>query len=70
MKKVIGLGKAIVKGLKTKADFLLKAIPEKFSEDFEKNKSVFVELGIPFTKLNRNLLAGYITREIRKKKAS
>jgi ribosomal protein S17E len=64
------VGKAIVKGLKTKADLLLKTIPERFSTDFEKNKGVLVELGIPFTKLNRNLLAGYITREVKKKQAS
>ncbi len=64
------MGKAIVKGLKTKADFLLKAVPEKFSGDFEKNKGALAELGIPFTKLNRNLLAGYITREVKKKQAA
>lgn len=64
------MGKAIAKGLKTKADFLLKAVPEKFSVDFEKNKGILVDLGIPFTKLNRNLLAGYITREVQKKQAA
>ena len=63
------MGKAVSKGLKTKAEFLLKAIPERLSGNFEKNKSVLVELGIPFTKLNRNLLAGYMSRELRKKAA-
>lgn len=61
------MGKAIPRGLKTKAEFLIKNIPEKFGPDFEKNKKSIVELAIPFTKLNRNLVAGYITRKLRKK---
>lgn len=64
------MGKAISKGLKSKAEFLLKTVPEKFGTEFEKNKHTLVELGIPFTKLNRNLLAGYIAREFKKKQVA
>ena len=65
---VIFLGKALLKGLRTKADFLLQEASEKFSTDFEKNKRALNELGIPFTKLNRNLVAGYMVHKLKQKK--
>lgn len=66
---MLELGKALSKGLRSKADFLLEAIPERFGNSFEKNKQVLRELGIPFTKLNRNLVAGYLTHRMQMKKA-
>lgn len=61
------MGKAISKGLRSKADFLLKEVPEKFGTNFEKNKTVLSELQIPFTKVNRNLVAGYLARKLKQK---
>ncbi|MBS3061226.1 MAG: 30S ribosomal protein S17e [Candidatus Diapherotrites archaeon] len=64
------MGKAVPKGLKSKAEFLLSQFDDKFSVDFEKNKEVFNELKIPLTKVNRNILLGYITRQRKRKAAS
>ncbi|MBU0636497.1 30S ribosomal protein S17e [Candidatus Micrarchaeota archaeon] len=62
------MGKALLKGLRTKADLLLQEAPEKFGTDFEKNKRALTELGIPFAKINRNLIAGYMARKLEQKK--
>lgn len=62
------MGKAVSKALKSKAEFLLENIPEKFSEDFYQNKQALRDLQIPFSAVNRNWLAGFITRKVRQKK--
>lgn len=50
---------------------LVKAYPEKFAADFEKNKAVLGELKIGIdSKRDRNKLAGYITRVMRTRKAA
>ena len=58
------MGKAVPKAIKIRADKLIELMPEKFSTDFEKNKSVLSELNLPFSKTDRNLIAGFITRKI------
>jgi ribosomal protein S17E len=59
------LGKAVPKGIKSKALLLLKEFPDKFSTDFEKNKLVLEEFGHGlFSKTNRNLIAGFIARKV------
>ena len=63
------MGKAVPKGLKSKAETLLEMFPDKFSEDFDKNKKVITEdLKIPVFKVNRNIIAAYIGRIIKKRK--
>jgi small subunit ribosomal protein S17e len=57
------LGKAVPKGIKSRADFLLQRYPDSFSRDFEKNKEVLNSLGLPFSKQTRNLIAGYISKK-------
>ena len=57
------MGKAVPKGLKSKAEFLLDEFADKFGVDFDKNKEIFNELKVPMTKVNRNILIGYITRQ-------
>lgn len=59
------MGKAVPKGIKSKSLLLMKEYPELFSSDFEHNKQKLVEMNIPFSKTNRNLVIGYITRKIR-----
>ena len=56
------MGKAVSKGLKYKAEVLLRDIPDKFGKDFEKNKLSLGELELGLSKTNRNVLAGYIVR--------
>ena len=62
------MGKAVSKALKSKAEFLLENVPEKFSEDFVRNKQALRDLQIPFSAVNRNWLAGYLTRKVKQKK--
>ena len=65
------MGKAVPKNVKSKANELLKALPEKFSESFEHNKKVLTEeLKIPLAKEQRNLVAGFLTRKMTKAKAA
>ncbi len=59
------MGKAVPKGVKTKAEILLNEMHERFSKDFEKNKKVLGELDFFDSKKTRNLVAGYITRKIK-----
>lgn len=40
---------------------------EKFSTDFYQNKLALKDLQIPFSPVNRNWLAGYITRKVKQK---
>lgn len=61
------MGKAVPKNVKSKAGILLKEKPELFTTDFEKNKNALGELQIPLSKAVRNLVAGFITREMLKK---
>lgn len=61
------MGKAVPKGLKSRAAVLLESFPEKFTLDFEKNKLVLAELQMPFFKKDRNVIAGFITRKVRQK---
>ncbi|HIH21875.1 MAG: 30S ribosomal protein S17e [Candidatus Diapherotrites archaeon] len=61
------MGKAVPKNVKTRAGILLQVKPELFGAEFEKNKQALGTLGIPFSKTVRNLVTGYITREVKKK---
>ena len=61
------MGKAMLKPLKTKAEYMLEELGDKLTTDFENNKKVIVALNLPFSKTVVNKLAGFIARE--KKKA-
>ncbi|PIU21610.1 MAG: 30S ribosomal protein S17e [Candidatus Diapherotrites archaeon CG08_land_8_20_14_0_20_34_12] len=56
------MGKAISKAIKAKAENLLELIGDRFSADFDKNKKVLQQLEMPYSKEERNVIAGYITR--------
>jgi len=56
------MGKAVSKGLKYRAEVLIKELPDKFGKDFEKNKLSLNEFPLGLSKTNRNILAGYLVR--------
>lgn len=56
------MGKAVSKGLKYRAEVLIRDLPEKFGKDFEKNKTSLNEMELGLSKTNRNIVAGYMVR--------
>ena len=54
--------------IKRTARKLLEKYPDKLSTDFEKNKSLVIELTDVDSKVIRNRLAGYIVRLVKIKK--
>ncbi|MCD6247524.1 MAG: 30S ribosomal protein S17e [Candidatus Diapherotrites archaeon] len=64
------MGKAVPKIIKHRAKCFLEKFPDKFSSDFEKNKQFLRSLNLPFSKLEINLMAGFIARLLDNKKAS
>ncbi len=52
--------------IKRTANLLIKNYPEKFTEDFGKNKQLVDEVSEIYSKKLRNIIAGYITRLTRK----
>jgi small subunit ribosomal protein S17e len=60
------MGKSVPKGIKSKANIILKEMPDSFSEKFEQNKKVVTELKFPFSKWTTNVMSGFITRHKRK----
>lgn len=54
--------------IKRTANTLIKNYPEKFTEDFEKNKKLVEELSEMQSKKLRNIIAGYITRLTQKQR--
>jgi len=63
------MGKAVSKGLKYRAEVLVQELPDMFGIDFEKNKKSLGEMELGLSKTNRNVLAGYIVREVKKGQA-
>ena len=57
------MGKAVSKSLKIRAEILMKEFPDKFSNDFERNKEFINTLDLPLSKQQRNLVAGFISRK-------
>lgn len=62
------MGKAVPRGIKTKAEQLVSRFPDQFSEDYEKNKKFLDSLALGFLKSTRNLIAGYAVNVVKKKK--
>ena len=56
--------------IKTLGKQLISEYGKKFSDDFEKNKKVLEEIRRFKSKYIRNVLAGFITREMKKIKQS
>jgi ribosomal protein S17E len=56
------MGKAVSKGLKYRAEVLIKELPEKFGKDFEKNKEALNGMELGLSKNSRNIVAGYLVR--------
>ena len=54
--------------VKRQAEMLLQANKDKFSTKFEENKTALAPLAEFPTKKLRNLIAGYITKELKKTK--
>lgn len=55
------LGKQRTRIVKRKAQKIYEEVPEDFSEDFEENREELKGLELPVTKVNRNIMAGYLT---------
>jgi ribosomal protein S17E len=53
-----------------RVETLLETFPEKFCTDFEKNKRVLDELDIELSRFDRNMIAGFLTRQVKSKKES
>ncbi len=60
------MGKALSKRLRRKVDELLEKYGDLFKPDFEHNKRVLDALGVRPSKYVRNVLAGRITRRLKK----
>ena len=56
------MGKAVPHNIKSRANVLIQAFPENFSGNFEKNKEFINSIGMPLSKLQKNLVAGFIVR--------
>lgn len=61
------MGKSVSKGLKYKAEVLVKELPERFSNNFDKNKEELNTMDLGLSKTSRNVLAGYIVRLVARK---
>jgi ribosomal protein S17E len=62
------MGKAVPKGIKTKAATIMKEMPEGVSESFEGNKTTINSLVLPIGKWTRNVMAGFMARKTKQKK--
>jgi len=48
-----------------RVETLLEKFPEKFGTDFEKNKRLLDELELDLGRFDRNMIAGFLTRQIK-----
>lgn len=54
--------------IKAKAKIIMKEFKSDLSLDFSKNKQFIKRINLPLSKLTINLMAGYITRTLKKEK--
>ena len=59
------MGKAVPRGLKSRANKIMSVYKDSLSTDFEKNKAFVKSMDLPFTVSVRNLIAGYITKKMK-----
>jgi len=62
------MGKAMSNAIKAKGKIILNEFKDKLSIDFKKNKDFLKSMNLPLSKLTVNLMAGYITRSLKKAK--
>lgn len=62
------MGKAVPKAIKMRVEILLEEAHDKVSASFEKNKEFLYSLKMPFSKIDRNIMAAYLTRKIKREK--
>ncbi len=56
------MGQQRTRVVKRQAKKIYEKIPEEFSTDFQENKEKLKELDLPISKVNRNIIAGYIIK--------
>jgi len=64
------MGRIKIVAIKSLGNDLIESHGKKFSEDFDSNKKAIQEVRNIQSKKIRNIVAGYITREMRKIKQS
>ena len=64
---MFNIGRIKTNVIKVNAKELVSICPDKFSKDFEKNKSVLKEMDISESMHVRNKIAGYISGLIKRK---
>jgi ribosomal protein S17E len=62
------MGKAMSNSIKAKAKIIIKEFKDHLSLNFTKNKQFIKKINLPLSKLTINLMAGYITRTLKKAK--
>lgn len=60
------MGKAMSNKIKAKAKIIIQEFKEDLYVDFRKNKEFLKKMNLPLSKLTINLMAGYITRTLKK----
>lgn len=55
------LGKQRTRVVKRRAQKIYEKLPEAFTTEFQNNKEKLKGLDLPLTKVNRNIIAGYLT---------
>ena len=61
------MGRIKITAIKNLADELIEKFGDRFSTDFEKNKSVLAEMDLPLSMQARNWVAGFIARSLAEK---
>ncbi len=64
------MGKAVPKGIKSRANILIEHFADKFGKDFDLNKKFVMGMKLPFSKKERNVMAGFITRKMKQQAAA
>ncbi|NCP72511.1 hypothetical protein GW835_03935 [archaeon] len=60
------MGKAVSNSIKAKAKIIMTEFSDKVGIEFETNKNFLKGMKLPLSKLTINLMAGYMTRTLRK----
>jgi ribosomal protein S17E len=60
------MGKAVSNNIKAKARIVITEFKGKLGTDFRKNKDFLKKMELPLSKLTVNLMAGYITKVLKK----
>lgn len=58
------MGKQRTRIVKRKASRIYESISKEFTEDFQENKEKLKKFNLPLSKVDRNVMAGYITNKV------